>query len=552
MSSVIWSRRIAEEFWSEPVTPLTFSLLGDLMAERMVRRPLRAAGLDALSLAPVLHLHASYVYANAALLADVIDLMPAAFRSDGLLSLLPGEARERLRATPMWRAGADAAAIAARLLWREPSWDPWRRAAAFDAECVRIRAALGAAAPPRPDASAAEIYAEIGRLREQLGDYLAIVSWGVVYAYVFYHLAMELASRWAPELVAERAALVVALPGVAPLDAARQLHDLGRRLARDPALWTMLNRHGPASAWHAIATRSGSVAAAFLGFLARHGHRLTGRDLACPTWREAPEVVVGLAARSVDPARPLASSARRERATAAVTAELGRGLAGPARRAAFGPVLAAAQRYCALRENMRYHADFFLARLRALALALGGRLVGAGRLATPSDVCFLVREDLERALVEGTSVTDLAAERRAAYTRDAAAGPPPAVNGEAGTASRATHTASVLQGESGAPGTCRARARLMHGPEEFARVTPGEVVVAAYVDPGWTPVLALAGGLVMEVGGQLSHGAIVARELGIPAVVGVRGATRAISDGDMVEIDAAAATVTVHAHTGGQ
>jgi pyruvate,water dikinase len=80
-------------------------------------------------------------------------------------------------------------------------------------------------------------------------------------------------------------------------------------------------------------------------------------------------------------------------------------------------------------------------------------------------------------------------------------------------------------------------ARIAHSPQEAAHVQRGEILVARSTDPGWTPAFALASGLVLEVGGQLSHGAIVAREYGLPAVVNVRDALHRIEPGQTITVD---------------
>ena len=77
-----------------------------------------------------------------------------------------------------------------------------------------------------------------------------------------------------------------------------------------------------------------------------------------------------------------------------------------------------------------------------------------------------------------------------------------------------------------------------------AAVEPGEILVAPSTDPGWTPLFLTAAGLVMEKGAAMSHGAVIAREFGIPAVVAVSGATRAIRDGQVLDIDGATGRVT--------
>ena len=87
-------------------------------------------------------------------------------------------------------------------------------------------------------------------------------------------------------------------------------------------------------------------------------------------------------------------------------------------------------------------------------------------------------------------------------------------------------------------------ARVIRSPQG-ARLEPGEVLVAPSTDPGWTPLFLTAGGLVMEMGGMMSHGAVVAREYGIPAVVAVAGATDQIVTGQRVTVDGSAGTVTL-------
>ena len=94
------------------------------------------------------------------------------------------------------------------------------------------------------------------------------------------------------------------------------------------------------------------------------------------------------------------------------------------------------------------------------------------------------------------------------------------------------------------PGTITGRARVILDPTG-AHLEPGEILVAPSTDPGWTPLFLTAGGLVMEMGGAISHGAVVAREYGIPAVVGVTGATERITTGQQITIDGAAGKVII-------
>lgn len=102
----------------------------------------------------------------------------------------------------------------------------------------------------------------------------------------------------------------------------------------------------------------------------------------------------------------------------------------------------------------------------------------------------------------------------------------------------------ALIGTPGALGAVTAKARLVRGPSDFSSVGPGEIIVCAHTDPAWTPLFAIAAGIVTETGGALSHAAIVAREYGIPAVLGVHGATIRIDNGSPITVNGTAGTVT--------
>ncbi len=106
----------------------------------------------------------------------------------------------------------------------------------------------------------------------------------------------------------------------------------------------------------------------------------------------------------------------------------------------------------------------------------------------------------------------------------------------------------MIKGVGASLGTVRAPARVLAGPEDFASMRAGEVLVARMTTPAWTPLFAMAAAVVTDVGGPLSHSSIVAREYGIPAVLGTGVATRRIRTGDMVTVDGDAGTVTLGEH----
>jgi pyruvate,water dikinase len=163
-------------------------------------------------------------------------------------------------------------------------------------------------------------------------------------------------------------------------------------------------------------------------------------------------------------------------------------------------------------------------------------------------VFFLDLSEAHRAL-DGADLRSLVERRREAYDQELLRRRVPRVLLSDGTEPESAQSegsrpvAGALRGTPASPGTVTAVARVVLDPVG-ARLDPGELLVAPSTDPGWTPLFLTAGGLVMEMGGANSHGAVVAREYGIPAVVGVAGATELLRTGDVITIDGAAGTIT--------
>jgi pyruvate,water dikinase len=103
----------------------------------------------------------------------------------------------------------------------------------------------------------------------------------------------------------------------------------------------------------------------------------------------------------------------------------------------------------------------------------------------------------------------------------------------------------VITGAPGCPGSATGRARVILDPGDPAALEPGDILVAPFTDPAWTPLFVPAAAVVVDVGAMLSHAVIVSRELGIPCVPAARDATRRIPDGSLVRVDGDAGTVTV-------
>jgi phosphohistidine swiveling domain-containing protein len=166
-------------------------------------------------------------------------------------------------------------------------------------------------------------------------------------------------------------------------------------------------------------------------------------------------------------------------------------------------------------------------------------------------------EELPRYMRDPASLAGVIRERWALRERFAAVTPPFFITSQGevpgieqmeaaqGTKPKGAAAGETLKGDGGSPGVVRGRARIVLDPGDARGLEPGDILVAPLTDPAWTPLFLPAGGVVVNVGALMSHAVIVSRELGIPCVVAVPGATERIVDGSMLEVDGTAGTVKV-------
>lgn len=298
-------------------------------------------------------------------------------------------------------------------------------------------------------------------------------------------------------------------------------------------------------------------------YLEEYGLRQDLFELATPTWQEDPSFALATI-------RSLVLSGRDARAEHAVTARSADAALETARehlaaypaavRGQFEAMVQFARQGAFLQEEHNFYIDQQgIALLRLFYLQVGERLTETGLLAAPDDVFMLYADELRAILAPDTAWTaektrGLVAVRRVEYelawhlTPPPFIGPPPAQPDGANPMERAmlqffggpphqSETPGELKGNPGSRGIATGLARVARTLDEARSLLPGEILVAVTTMPPWTPLFGVAAAVVTETGGPLSHCAIVAREYGIPAVVGAAGATSAITTGQQITVD---------------
>lgn len=314
-------------------------------------------------------------------------------------------------------------------------------------------------------------------------------------------------------------------------------------------------------------------------YLAEYGHRVLRYEVIDPTLAEAPHLLLHLIAQQVQSGFDAIRSERD--AAARRGAALARARSGLAARASEGDrirferaLARAAEAYPLWEDRVLWTFGAQAARLRYCALEIGARLARRGQLAEPADVFFLEASDADAALADGLDRSDRVRLHRGqrnwaiVHPGPAAYGTPPPEPpfGLLPPAARLVNEAllwavsptgqffgdragspaadALVTGAPASAGRHTGTVRVVHGEDEFDQVRSGDVVVCRVTSPAWSIVLPTMGALVTDVGGVLSHPAIIAREYGVPCVVGTRDGTSKLTSGQRVTVDGSSGVVS--------
>jgi pyruvate,water dikinase len=382
-----------------------------------------------------------------------------------------------------------------------------------------------------------------------VNDFLAMIYFGVL---------GRLVEKWLPNappsLVND---LLCGEGGILSAEPARRVAALAHQVRETPAALALFaDEPGDGALWQRLPHEPGceTIYQELTAYLMRFGERCANElKLETVTLSEDPTPLVGmLRAYVTDPPAESGGSVEAEIRSAAEE-QVAAALSGP-RHAFFLRVLAGTRTRVRDRENLRFERTRVFGVVRRIFLALGGALAQSGHLASPRDVFSLTREEIF-GVVEGTAVTldlrALVALRQAEFARYTEEPPPPdrfqtfgIPRDGAMTAPTVepTNVAGELRGVGCCPGRVTAPVRVVRDPNAPGDLR-GQILVAERTDPGWTLLFPLARGLLVQRGSLLSHSAIVARETGLPCVVGIAGLLETLRDGDMVEMDGATGVI---------
>jgi pyruvate,water dikinase len=521
-----WTRKIADDLWADRLEPF----MADVMLRHAPRfdlsRVARLAGITPVM--PALAVIHGYLYVNCDSIRRIIAHLPRPLRFRELASLLPaGAGLDDIPPPPTWTLALTGLRLALLPL-REPRMIPFFCLWATPGTIRNLRTRMGQPGPePGPT---------IQGLRERLQHGLETLAriqeknqWPYFHATLFTWVL-----RW---LSVDRLkmdgtgflGLISRGSDNVTINIEHWFRSMAQRIGADADLEQRFLSEPPEQL---AASLPAELQADVHAFLQRYGFRSRHRTLLLKRWAEAPEEVIGILQSLV---RHPHAGGTAPRADSPVTREYSPGMI-------FGPILGllagVTRRFLDLREELRFLLDEALFRIRRDLLALG-------RISGLDEATFFLNlgeiEEMASGRMTPQQAAHLASQRQRRFLN-------PVDPGTFWVDGRPEYDfcsdGTTLRGIGTSPGRVTGRAVIVADPAA-AKIRRGDVVVARHTDPGWTPILSVIGGIVMEEGGLLNHCSIVARELGIPSIVGVSRATQLIPEGARVTIDGGAGIVRI-------
>ncbi|MFL5592420.1 MAG: PEP/pyruvate-binding domain-containing protein [Ktedonobacteraceae bacterium] len=384
----------------------------------------------------------------------------------------------------------------------------------------------------------ADLIKELQRENVTFMYYYLLLVMRAIGAYI---LLKKLISKQASFSAGDIGSLLTGLGDMPSVDMAREMISIAETALKDPGTHEWLLRKDWGSWCESLLNER--VREDIQGFLRKYGHRtvnMSELEMASPRWSEDPgtlfEAIASYCANAPD--RDSFSFKAQQQRRVNKEIELIRSmpfyLRLPARI-----IIAQAQYYARLRETAKSFLVHRVALGREVVRAAGRILAKNRAIIHEDDIFFLQLEDITRGLLgERADLRDTVAGAKNLIARfkkiepaDVFIGPEPYYP------QAEPDEGATLTGMSVSPGKATAAARVLHDPLETSEFAPGEVLVCPAIDSSWIPLFFFASGIVAEIGGVLSHGAIIARELGIPTVINVYGATAKITDGQKLTVD---------------
>jgi rifampicin phosphotransferase len=538
---ILWTRRFIGERWTSPATPLGWSLIAPLL-EWFIAYPDTSS--RHLGSGAALRLVGGVPYVNATVFRHLAFKLPGTPPPRFMMEMLPPD--EERSFTGRFTASPDLWVYASilRETWREKRWERfrWNPLTNHQAwESLERRLARELPALERPVASSSEDALDRARKGMELArEYVKVHIASLLFANLLFQVTGNVIRLWAGARGEQLASEILTCP------------EENLTLTTNRDIWKLAQIGAASGAGLSEVPPPGTpFGDAFASCLSRHGYRSEATwEIMSPRWVERPERLLELLKRSVQTGTgdPRVRASERAALARAATQAIDHEVTGPVRRALLHRLVDLTRKYLLLRENQRYRFERLLFVVKRSYVVVGEDLAERGLLEHAEQIRFLTADEVVATLdgaLDEKLVRDTVARRTAEMEAWEASCPPDFLLGDEALPPPVPGSRRLV-GLGTSPGVARGRVHVLRHADDSLRLRGGEILVARAIEPGQTPLLLLARGLVLELGSQLSHSAVIAREYRLPAVVNVRSATQILADDAEVTIDGTRGLIWVH------
>ncbi|MHC1605133.1 MAG: PEP/pyruvate-binding domain-containing protein [Candidatus Methanofastidiosia archaeon] len=554
---ILWTRAYGDEYWADVTSPLFFSLLGEYLTKYVNHEGSKIMGYKELTDTILLKLYKGHIYFNSNVLEIVFTFNPKFSRTTDLLNYFPRKDQDRVAQTKT---------KVARRLWAEiriAALDPdgcifntdraYRKWAKQFVEKMEILDKKDLAA-----LTDEELHAKFAWLEQAYLKHFRLIRYGMVTHSIGTNLMVK---RWLVDWLDDKTGelyskLISGLPDNKTITTNIAIAQLAEVMRENRELASLLLEKSAEDFLVQLNTdpRYATQLEAFNDFLQSYGHRSHTREIFFPRWGDDPTMVVDVLKALVSSPpmdmKTLEKEKIRERIEAEkkILKDIGKLPFGFIKKFLFKIVLKYAQIYLVFRENQRFYLDHQLYRLRRIFMEYGKRFTERKIINEQADIFFLSKEEIFSLLKSCNSdVKEIISRRKNEFEQFKNVLPPKFLKGKIEFDDTVVREKNVLRitGTSASPGSFTGYVRVVESINQLSKIKADEILVTSNTDPGWTPVFAKLGGLIIETGGVLSHGAVVSREYNIPAVTGVKNATQLFSTGQKVTVDGNNGTIYV-------
>ncbi len=563
-----WTRGYSDDYWNDPCTPLFFDILGDQIT-KVVNIELNSimgyTNMDKI----LLKLYNGHVYFNLNVLKKKVEYeIPKYTRNEDLLNYFPEGSgpygKETMKNLPFRTPKRIFSEI--RIMMHDPDggikktadkYEIWSENT-FNPYCHKFDSKL-------KDLSASKDLGDLIALAEELDQVMVAHFRLIRYGIPVHNLGMNLTVRYmltrflGKEESSRLYPVLISNLKNKLTETNEGIHKLASIVQNSHKLKPIILDNKSAELYDYISSNKDpdiqDFFKKFKEFLNEYGDRGFSREILYPRWSDAPQYIFDIIkslvmSQEYEYKRTKSDDLKyREKVADYAEAKIRSLRFGLIKWKLVSAILEFSRQYIIFREDQRFNLDRWIFRNRKVYLEIGNILVEKGLFNESSDIFFLHKKEI-RKVISGSFKADLSSlveKRRNHFFKFENTIPPKFLHGnrEFDDIFRYNKDSVSFKGISASQGILTGKIRVLNKIEEITSVQAGEVLCVAKTDPGWTPIFSKIGGLITETGGILSHGAVVSREYGIPAVTNIPNACQLFKTGQVVTINGYSGTVTI-------